>query len=320
MPIIKDEKLRKKQSNYWHPIKGSWDRFKSSWENNTNPIKGALNLNLLSLIPGLNLLQTVYDADQTKENITNTYRSAKQGDYKATALYGGSVLLDLLGAKKAGNDLQERARAALYRNKNPFGYKNNIRSDKSTWQELGDATKEFLNFGYLDTKGIPKYLLKLEETGDIRKLDVPSANLNGEARADLRDAAYRKYLRLPERSEHVGIYVDNPDGETVSYGIDKVNEIRRKHNSGDVPTNYDFSKTNNRGLRPDYITSNGGWVNRVVDKDGVVYMEDVWDINPLKDTKRTISPWITKNLPWIKDAEASVLLNSKPFKLKHKIK
>lgn len=48
-------------------------------------------------------------------------------------------------------------------------------------------------------------------------------------------------------------------------------------------------------------------------------MEDVWDINPLKDAKRTISPWITKNLPWVKDAEASILLNSKPFKLKHKI-
>lgn len=32
MPEIKDKKLREKQSNYWHPIKGAAERWKSSWE------------------------------------------------------------------------------------------------------------------------------------------------------------------------------------------------------------------------------------------------------------------------------------------------
>lgn len=69
MPLIKDKKLREKQNNYWNPIGGSWKRFKSSWENNTNPIKAVLDLNLASLVPGLNIAQTAYDINQTKDNV-----------------------------------------------------------------------------------------------------------------------------------------------------------------------------------------------------------------------------------------------------------
>lgn len=319
MPLIKDKKLREKQSNYWNPIGGSWKRFKASWENNTNPIKAVLDLNLASLVPGLNIAQTVYDVNQTKDNVKQIYKSIKQDNYKNAAVTGGAVVLDLLGAKKAGRDLQERARAALYRNKNPFGYRNNVRSDKTTWQEMGDAAKEFLNFSHLNTKGIPNYITAMKNTGDIRKLDLPPANINGEARMELRDAAYRKYLRLPERHEHVGVYVDNPDGKTVSYGIDKINQIRRKYKSGDVPANFDFSKPNNSGAYSDYITTNGGNVDRVETPDGSIYMVDTWDINPLQD-KRSILPWITENVPILRNIEASTIINSKPFTLKHKIK
>ena len=75
MPTIKDEELRKKQGNYWHPIKGSWERFKSSWENNTNPVKGVLDIGLLSVIPGLNIGQAIYDGSKllSDNGVKKTY-------------------------------------------------------------------------------------------------------------------------------------------------------------------------------------------------------------------------------------------------------
>lgn len=276
MPIIKDEKLRRKRNSYWNPITGAWERWKSSWENGTNPIRAALDSNLLSLVSGLSFIQSLYDANQTKENVKDLTKAIKDKDVVNSGLLGSSIILDIIGAKKAGSDLQERGRTALYRNKNPFGYRNNVRSDKTTAGELKDATLEFLNLGHLDTKGLPEYFSKIKETGDIRKLDVPVINLNGEARMDLRDVAYRKYLGLPERHEHIGVYVDNPDKKTVSYDIDKVNKIREKWNSGKVPTNFDFAKKNKAGAHSDYITSNGGNVDRVEEPDGSVYMVDTW--------------------------------------------
>lgn len=327
MPIIKDDKLR--QNNYWHPIKGAPQRWKSSWENGTNPVKVVFDSGLASFMPGINVIQALYSAKQSYDNLASnkgikkTIREAKKGNYSSAIKSGLGDLLDLsgvYGGKLAFNDLQTRGRAALYRNKNPFGYGNNIRSDKTTWQELRDAAGEFFSLKHLDTKGKPKYMTSIKESGDIKKLESASANLNGEARMELRDAAYRKYLRFPERAEHIGVYVDNPDGKTVSYGIDKVNKIRRKYKSADVPENFNFEVKNKNGAHSDFITTNGGNVDRVVAPDGSVYMVDIWDINPLQDSRRSIAPFITKHVPWLKNIEAGTIIGSKPFTLKHKIK
>lgn len=43
------------------------------------------------------------------------------------------------------------------------------------------------------------------------------------------------------------------------------------------------------------------------------------DINPLQD-KRSIFPWITENVPILRNIEASTIIGSKPFTLKHKAK
>ena len=90
MPIIKDEELKKKQSNYWHPVKGSWERFKSRWENNTNPIKGVLDSGLLSIIPGLNIGQAVYDGSKlfSNEGVKKTYNHFKNRDFSKAAISG----------------------------------------------------------------------------------------------------------------------------------------------------------------------------------------------------------------------------------------
>lgn len=88
MPEIKDEKLREKQNNYWHPIKGATERWKSSWENGTNPVKGVLDVGLVALLPSwLKVGQAVYDVKKSYDNLTSengikkTVREVKEGDY-----------------------------------------------------------------------------------------------------------------------------------------------------------------------------------------------------------------------------------------------
>lgn len=102
MPTIKDEKLREKQSNYWHPIKGAGERWKSSWENGTNPIKGALDVGLAALLPSwLKVGQAIYDIKKSYDNLTSengvkkTVKEIKEGDYGPAAV---SFIGDLFDA------------------------------------------------------------------------------------------------------------------------------------------------------------------------------------------------------------------------------
>lgn len=69
MPIIKDDRLR--QNNYWHPIKGAPQRWKSSWENGTNPVKVVFDSGLASFMPGINLIQALYSAKQSYDNLAS---------------------------------------------------------------------------------------------------------------------------------------------------------------------------------------------------------------------------------------------------------
>lgn len=186
MPEIKDKKLREKQSNYWHPIKGAAERWKSSWENRTNPIKGALDLNIISLVPGLNLIQTFYDASQTKDNIEDTYKAIKDKNYSDAALLGGSILLDLLGAKKVGNDLQERARKSMYQKITPLGYSNSAASDtKSKRRQIFEWAKDVFSGRKIDTNEIPKWKTNLVNYNP-EKID-DKTGLNSKALAEFRD-------------------------------------------------------------------------------------------------------------------------------------
>lgn len=317
MPTIKDEKLREKQSNYWHPIKGAGERWKSSWENGTNPIKGALDLNLLSLVPGLNLLQAAYDATQTKENITNTYRSAKQGDYKATAFYGGSVLLDLLGAKKAGNDLQERARKSMYQKVTPFGYNNSIASDtKSKRKQIFEWATDVLSGRKIDTNKVPEWKVNLSNHNS-EKIDF-TTGLNSPALAEFRDQAYRKALRLSPRNESNNIYKLNADKKTYSYDEDVISSIRKKNNADPIPSKEKILSPDDKGNYGDRYTLNGGYVS-ILDTPNGIYMYDKWDLHPFSDY-RTIWKWGTEHIPGLKNFNASKWLGMDQFILNHKVK
>lgn len=105
MPIIKDKKLKERQNNYWKPVKGSWERFKSSWENNINPIKGVLDAGLLSVIPGLNVGQAIYDGSKLLSNdgIRKTYNHLKNKEYRKAALSGAGDLYTIITAIPGGN-------------------------------------------------------------------------------------------------------------------------------------------------------------------------------------------------------------------------
>lgn len=69
--IKADEETQRRRDNYFHPIKGAWDRWKSSLENNTNPVKAVLDHGLGSFIPGLNIGQAIYSAVQSYNNLTS---------------------------------------------------------------------------------------------------------------------------------------------------------------------------------------------------------------------------------------------------------
>lgn len=315
MPIIKDKEIRNKGSNYWHPIKGSWERWKSSWDSGTNPIKVALDLNLASLVPGLNIGQTIYDANQTKDNVKQTYKSIKEGDYKNAAIAGGAIILDLFGAKKAGNDLQERARKSMYQKITPLGYGNQHPSDtKSKRKQVLEWAGDVISGRKIDTNDIPEWKRNLEnfEAGKIN----PKTKLNNKANAEFRDQAYRKALRLNPRDENRNIYTKNADEKTYSYNKN-VEKIRKETNSGPTPSSDSFiSESGDVG---DYITGNGGWVSKVKEPDGSVYMYDKWDLHPFSDD-RTLWKWGSKNIPGLKNFNASKWLGMDEFILKHKVK
>lgn len=300
MPIIRDEELRKKQSNYWHPVKGAAERWKSSWNNGTNPIKAALDLNLLSLVPGLNLAQVIYDTNQTKEDIKTTYNSAKQGNFIDLGLLSGSMLVDYLGAKKAGNDLQERARKSMYQKITPLGYGNQHPSDtKSRRRQVLEWAGDVISGRKIDTNDIPEWKRNLENF-EPEKIN-PKTKLNNKANAEFRDQAYRKALRLNPRDENKNIYTKNADGKTYSYNKN-VEKIRKETNSGPTPSSDSFiSESGDVG---DYITGNGGWVSKVEEPDGSVYMYDKWDLHPFSDD-RTLWKWGSKNIPGLKNFNAS---------------
>lgn len=315
MPIIKDEELRKKQDNYWHPIKGAIERWKSSWNNGTNPIKGALDANLLSLVSGLSLAQTAYDVKQAKEEVKAAYNSAKQGDFIGLGLLSGSMLLSLLGAKKAGNDLQERARKAMYQKITPLGYGNEHPFiTKSRWAEIREWVADIVSGRKIDTNDIPKWKTYLENYSSMDSHG--RIGLNNKASAEFRDQAYRKALRLNPRNKSKNIYTKNPDGKTYSYN-ENVEKIRKETNSGPTPSSDSFiSKSGPVG---DYITGNGGWVSKVEGPDGSIYMYDKWDLHPFSD-HRTIWKWGSKNIPGLRKFNASKWLGMDEFVLKHKVK
>lgn len=316
MPIIKDEELRKKQSNYWHPVKGAAERWKSSWNNGTNPIKAALDLNLLSLVPGLNLAQVVYDTNQTKEDVKTAYNSAKQGNFTDLGLLSGTILVDLLGAKKATNDLQERARKSMYQKITPLGYSNQHPSDtKSKKKQFFEWITDVVSGRKIDTNEVPEWKKNLENFSP-EKIDS-KIGLNSKAYAEFRDQAYRKALKINPRNESKNIYTRNADGKTYSYN-ENVEKIRKETNSNPTPSS-DIFVPDSKGNIGDYITGNGGWVSRIEEPDGSVYMYDKWDLHPFSDG-RTLWKWGSKNIPGLKKLSVSKILGMDEFELKHKVK
>lgn len=110
-------------------------------------------------------------------------------------------------------------------------------------------------------------------TGQITKNDANATKLVER----FRDAAYRKYLGIPEKEP---IYIPNEDG-TFSYNLPYIEKLYKEYN---IP----FKVSDLQRKRgADYVTSNGGRVNIKTHSLGGPYevdeLFDIWDLNPFQD-------------------------------------
>lgn len=321
--LLTAKEAEQRRKNYFHPIKGAWDRWKSSLENNTNPVKAVLDHGLASFIPGLNIGQAIYSAAQSYNNLTSdngvkkTERLIKEKDPKAIlSLIGDAMdISGIAGSRLAANDLAERTRKAMYLHITPVGYGNRFPGDTSRKRQYFNWAKEVMIPSKIDTDQVPRWKTMLQDSPDSREIKV--VGLNKAAIAEFRDQAYRKTLRLNPRDNHNNSYIDNPDG-SVSYDEGVVNKIRKEYGADpiDIPDGWAPNEELPKYL--DYVTQNGGWVDKVTTPDGV-YMVDRFDLHPFKDD-RSAWKWGSKHVPIIKGFNASKLLQMDDFLLKHKVK
>lgn len=298
-----DEKtLDEKAKDYWHPIKGSKQRWKASWNNNTNPVKAVLDNGLGITIPGVNAVQAVYSANQTLEGI-------KRKNPMAFVDAGISIVS---GLKSLGNFLKI-ARRAAYNNITPLGYDSQTNVGLGKKKELANMAKEILTGGDYNKLGVPKWQLNLGDTKHLRMADM-----NDKAIIRFRDQAWRKAMKQPILEGEPQIYVKNADG-TYHYDMDAVNKIRTSSGSPEYMYQSPKLKGQFEGMAGDVITGNGGFVNYYKDAKGNHIIEDVWDLEPFKDEYRSLWKWGTKHIPGLKKVEAVGLLNGEKFKLKHDV-
>lgn len=287
-----------RNKDYWNFWKGATDRWKASWDNNTNPVKAALDNGLGTMIPGINVVQAVYSGYQT-------FKDASKGNPLAIV---DAALTTASGARSLSN-LRQIARRAAYNNITPFGYNDNANLGLGKVKELWNTAKEILTGGQYGKQGVPKYIQNL---GSTEHLKNSKAQLNDKAMIRFRDQAWRKAMKQPQLESEPQIYVKNIDG-TYRYDIDAVNQIRKETGNPDFmyqsPKIYQNGEYT--GLNGDVITTNGGYVGY---KDGII--EDVWDLHPFKDSRRALWPWMSK-IPGLKNLEVVSFLGGEKFKLKH---
>ena len=228
---------------------------------------------------------------------------------------------------RVGTMLPYKVRVALYNNKSPFGYGNNINSRKirvpnaePLKTELKNMIKDFFHPLKWKPNENPRWKEIIQQNGTESNLilDMP----NGAA-AEFRDMIYRKALRFPENKNGT-IFVDNGDG-TLGVNIDKINTIRKKYGGQDYNGRLVqfVNKTNgNSFLSGDNVAGVGGCTRATaypnIENPQYVISEDVWDIQPFQDW-RSIWKWGTKHVPGLKNLEMIKLLGGKPPKVIFKV-
>lgn len=187
-----------------------------------------------------------------------------------------STLGNLYGFNVARQIIDPAQRAThFYRTFSPFGYGKDL-SGNSLYKRGLNTVKSMLRGYPRNTNEVPEYI-----NSNMKSLS--SYNTHGitpEGMVMFRDAAYRKYLGLPERPGH-NLYLPNGDG-TYSYNIDYVNKIRTGFGGTKFnPSDFESYRTP-KGNYGDVITSNGGIVsyNRQALDNGTIKhsIKDDWDL------------------------------------------
>lgn len=128
-------------------------------------------------------------------------------------------------------------------------------------------------------------------------------------RTEARKQAFRLYLGAPKKTDK--LYIKNPDG-TYRYNPEMIPQenidFQRKH----------FQSVGNNNPASEYLTSdihgpkgarpgNAAGVLSKIDEKGNFIIDDVWDLNPLKQFK-----WLPKS---IQEIEFGKFIGGRPFKV-----
>ena len=216
----------------------------------------------------------------------------------------------------AGYGLMDRAiRRASFNHITPLAYHDGV-APLSKFQEgvliVKDVPKQFFNFKPINK---PKWRKRFEDANIDLEFPISTSDfLNN------REDALRIAFKLPQK---YNTYIKNPNG-TYSYNLDVLSKQGNPHlyvngfqvsPSGIVTPRYAYTGFYKDGLYGDALGFNGGFINQT-EKDGMLHLVDVWDIQPFKDVYRLPSfkgaKLIHKHMPEI---EVLNVLGGKPFEL-----
>lgn len=110
-----------------------------------------------------------------------------------------------------------------------------------------------------------------------------------------RDAAYRKYLGLPEKEP---VYIKNPTNDTYSYNLPYIKKLYNEYgvspSTHAMSQNADWLTSNAGGLEKSEIIPFGHGISTDIDKAySVQHMVDTWDLHPFRRVENQILPKYT---------------------------
>lgn len=237
-----------------------------------------------------------------------------------------------IGGTIGGTLVPRRARAAVYNNITPLAYNSislkGIPINKH--KEIGNTIKQFFSFKRINPNtDNPTWLQKIKNNPNYNpEIGLGMNNYDGSTTnvlkikdmLDFRNQAWARAMR--QKAPNHKLYIDNGDG-TVRYNMDYVNDRLFKwnpHTQTYVGKGWNGKIGSNIRMKYfDSITGNGGGVGIINTPNGQQYMIDTWDLQPFVDEYRSLSPWVTKNIPFMRKFEAVSFLGGNPFKLKQPI-
>lgn len=257
-------------------------------------------------------------------NITTPFTGKSIGQHLGDAL---PVLTgtsgDVLTTSLLYPSIQYKGRVALYNQKNPFGYANNIGGKftgiKPVKSELRNVVFDFLNPLSIKPKNTPYWLKVMTSPDNSVK---PMTSMPAGAAAEFRNMMYRKALRF-KNPKGGTIFVKNSDG-TYSVDMNKLNTIRQKYGGNNYESHiYQMSEPqafeepvyHTRFTTVDDLAGVGGGAFGVLaynpETGGIKgIIQDTWDLQPFKDS-RSIWKWGSKNIPGLNNIEVLKLMGGK---------